>query len=103
MNTTRREIRMLTEDIVDVAERYEKKLKDLKIDFKKELSKQLSKQAEKILVANNKIMEKLSKGKPLVGKNNKRYHCDNCGKEFDWAKGAFQTGVNKKKRSRNLV
>ena len=56
MNTTNREVRMLADDIMNyVAERYEKKFKDIKIDFKKELEKQQN----EILIANQRIMNRI--------------------------------------------
>ena len=55
MNTTRQEIRMLSDDIMDyVGQRFEKRFKEIKIDFKKELKKQ----KEEILIANQEIMER---------------------------------------------
>ena len=58
MNTTKKEIRMLADDIMNyVGQRFEKRFKEIKIDFKKELKKQ----KEEILISNNKIMERLSR------------------------------------------
>ena len=49
---------MLAEDIMDyVAERYEKRFKEFKIDFEKKLKKQ----KEDILIGNYKIMNALIK------------------------------------------
>jgi len=58
MNTTRKEIRMLTEDIMDyVAERFEKRFKENKIEFKKEMKKQI----QEILTGNQKIFNNILK------------------------------------------
>ena len=56
MNSTRKEIRMLADDIMDyVGQKFKKRFKEVKIDFKKELKKQ----EQKILIANQKIMERI--------------------------------------------
>ena len=62
MNTTNREVRMLADDIMDyVFEKIEERLKEFKIEFKKELEGQNLKQTEEILIATNKILERLIK------------------------------------------
>jgi len=56
MNTTKKEIRILADDIMNyVGKRFEKRFKEIKIDFKKELEKQ----KEEILIANQKVMERI--------------------------------------------
>lgn len=58
MNTTNRELRMLADDIMNyVAERFEKKYKKDKIEFKQALKKQM----EEIAIANQRVMERLVK------------------------------------------
>ena len=57
MNTTRKELRELTDDIMDyIFEKMQERIKEIKID----IDKKLDKQKDDILVAVNKIMERLS-------------------------------------------
>ena len=55
MNTTRKELRMLTDDILDYVA---KKLKDERLGFKVEFKKELDKQKEEILIGVNKIIDR---------------------------------------------
>ena len=58
MNTTKKELRELTDDIIDyVFEKMKERTKEIKVD----IDKKLDKQKDDILVAMNKIMERLSK------------------------------------------
>ena len=57
MNTTKKELRELTDDIMDyVFEKMQERIKLVKID----IDRKLDKQKDDILVAVNKIMERLT-------------------------------------------
>jgi uncharacterized protein YeaO (DUF488 family) len=57
MNTTNKEVRMLSDDIMSsVNQKWEKKYKEFKIEYKKELEKQ----KDDILIAINKMIDRIS-------------------------------------------
>ena len=56
------ELEKLTDDIVEYTfERLEEKLKDFKIEFKKELDRQIENQTYQILVGNSKIADRITR------------------------------------------
>jgi hypothetical protein len=57
MNTTNKEVRMLSDDIMSsVNQKWEKKYKEFKIEYKKALEKQ----KDDILIAINKMIDRIS-------------------------------------------
>ena len=60
MNTTKKELRELTDDLINYTfEKMQEKLKDFKIDF----NKKLEKNKNEILIGVNKIAERIANNK----------------------------------------